>query len=737
MPLSDIVNVQITRQTQSVSEMGFGIPMILGANKNWNDLIRKYSNIQDVGVDFGPYTPEYIAAQNVFAQNITPQFLYIGRRTVDTVSVEVETALPNFQYTTTINGTAVQIPSTTAVQDSVVTLSGIVTATITYGADFGTDNIITTTINGATLSPITWATSQANTLTLIANQIAALPAVTSATPGTDSVVVVFVAASSALVNSSVVTGTSAPSTTITYLGPLITSNVINLNVNGSAVGPVNFTTNNLTTMNLIGTAIANHLNIGFTPGVAVVTVSGPNNNVLNVVSNPNQNGLITGFIVTSGSSQATAAIVNSNQPTSTETIANAMATAITAASLGVTATDNKDGTYTVTAVTPGVPYTIAVSTTIINPDVCRISITQAIPGQAYTVFIEGIAYTYQAPITGADNDTISLGLVALINALVPPITGSKLYPVTASDNGNGTFEIEADVSGNAFRVQVAPFEAMTIQFGLILGPYVPSASVVTDLEAIQDVNDDWYALACTDRTSATVQAIAAWIETQIKIFGTASSDTNIINQPPGPGGDTTSIAYLLFNAGYARSFVLYYEDANEDYPECAWFGNCLPLQPGSETWKFKTLNTITYSDLSTNQENNAFQKKCNTYEYVGGVGITQNGTVAAGEFIDIIRGIDWLTSTIQTYVYSILVNSPKIPYTNAGITAVEGQIRQVLQIGIDNNFIASEPPIQISVPNALTVPSIDKANRVLNNVRFQATLAGAIQAVFITGTVSV
>jgi len=35
------------------------------------------------------------------------------------------------------------------------------------------------------------------------------------------------------------------------------------------------------------------------------------------------------------------------------------------------------------------------------------------------------------------------------------------------------------------------------------------------------------------------------------------------------------------------------------------------------------------------------------------------------------------------------------------------------------------------------VPPIDKANRILRNVSFQATLAGAIQAVQITGTVSV
>ena len=77
MPLSDIVNVQITRQTQSVSEAGFGTLMILGTSKNWNNLIKKYSNMQEVAADFQPIDPEYIAAQDVFAQNVTPPFIYI------------------------------------------------------------------------------------------------------------------------------------------------------------------------------------------------------------------------------------------------------------------------------------------------------------------------------------------------------------------------------------------------------------------------------------------------------------------------------------------------------------------------------------------------------------------------------------------------------------------------------------------------------------------------------------
>lgn len=852
MPLSNIVNVQITRQTQSVSEAGFGTPLILGTSKRWNDVVRQYFNLQEVAVDFNPYDLEYIAAQDLFAQPVTCPFILIGRRTVDTAGIEVETALPNQNYTATINGNAITVSSNTAVQDSVVTLSGIVTSVITFSSNFVTGNSCLVTVNGTPLTSVPFDTNNATTLTDIATAIAAVSGVTSATSnGTNAITVVFASSASAEINSAITTGgASQPTATITYTGPLVTGNLINVSLNGNVVGTVTskitystpftsgtstvttvngvahsavpFTTSNAgtltaiasqlagisgiasavsdgtstitvifsaagnntvnssvttggsaptatisqggfvfatsssATMSTIAAAVQTALNNGFSPGIGTVTISGVDSNIMTVASNPNQAGIIDFFTVTLGASQPTAAIVNTNQPTSKNSIADALATAINNFSpdLGVTAStpSTPDGTLSITADVTGVPWTLAVSTNIQNPNQARVVITQAIPNQSYTVNLNGSltyknapSFTYAAPATVQNNEQIVAALVTSINSpnLLDanlnvimingnPIPNPIFGVIAATDNGNGSFEVQAD---NPFLIQVIPLEAMIVQKGLIIQPYTPSASVVTDIQAIQAVNDNWYALACTDRTSATVQAIAAYIETQIKIFGTASNDANIIDQPAGT--DTTSIAAIFNNAGYARSFVLFCEEAAIDFPECAWFGAVLPLTPGSETWAFKNLVSISTSDLSGTQESNAFAKQCNTYEYVGGVGITQRGTVAVGEYIDIIRGVDWLTSTIQTNVYNLLVNSPKIPYTDSGITAVEAQIRQALQLGIDNNFIASSPPYQIFVPTAASVPSNDKANRILRNVKFQATLAGAIQAIQIQGTVSV
>lgn len=738
MPLSDIVNVQITRQTTSVSEQGFGTLMILGTFKNWNDWIRKYSSMQEVASDFNNFDEVYVAAQDFFAQAVTPPYMYIGRRTVDTVGILVETAMSGQIYTVTINGNEISTSTTTTVNDSTVTLDadlvtdnlinvslngtilGTVTSVLDFDIDFVALNSILATVNGTPLTPVVFNTDQATTMSDLATELLNGSNVLSATvTDTRQITVVFST-----------TGNNTVDSVITTLGA--TQPVCTISEGGFV-----FDTDNLTTMTNIATAIQTALNVGYSPGIATATVSGTTNNEIVITSNPNQAGVLTFFTVTLGASQANSTIVNTLQPTDANTIADAIKTAINnfIPDVGVTAStpNTPNGTLTLTADVPGTPYTLSVSTDLTKTNKARINITQVIPNQAYTVEIDGTNFTYQADVSVASNEEIAADLVALINDV------DSLVPVTATDNLDGTFEIESDVSTYEFILQVSPVDAMVIQKGLIIQPYTPSTSVVTDLETIQAVNDDWYALACTDRTVATVAAIAAWIETQTKIFGTASSDSNIIDFPPGSGTgyDSTSIAYQFFNLGYTRSFVMYHQDSDSDYPECAWFSDVLPLVPGSETWAFKQLANISYTDLSSTEQNNAFLKNSNTYQYIGGVGITQRGTVGVGEYIDIIRGVDWLTSTIQTYVYSILINNPKIPYTDSGITAVESQIRRALQQGIDNNFIASDPPYQIFVPTAASVPAIDKANRILKNVKFNATLAGAIQAISITGTVSV
>ena len=125
--------------------------------------------------------------------------------------------------------------------------------------------------------------------------------------------------------------------------------------------------------------------------------------------------------------------------------------------------------------------------------------------------------------------------------------------------------------------------------------------------------------------------------------------------------------------------------------------------------------------------------------------ITQNGKVAAGEWIDVIRFRDWLEEEIKVNVFNLLINRDKVPYTDAGIAAIEARIRQALELGQTRGGIApteydedgnENPGYVLTVPLASSISANQKASRVLTDVRFTARLAGAIHVVEITGSLT-
>lgn len=333
----------------------------------------------------------------------------------------------------------------------------------------------------------------------------------------------------------------------------------------------------------------------------------------------------------------------------------------------------------------------------------------------YTVTINGTAFTFNSGGTPTAI-TIAAGLVAAING------GSE--PVTATDNLDGTFDLAADVTNIAY--------TLVVDANMSLDTLVASDALQDDLTAVNDENDDWYGLMLTSRVEQDVLDAAAWTEARIKLFGTASDDVDILSAV-----STTDIGFLLSDAEYARTFIMYHDDAADIYPEAAWFGKQFPTNPGSTTWAFKTLATIPSVKLTDTQRINAQAKNVNTYETRAGVNITYQGKVAAGEFIDIIRGLDWLQARMTERIYSRLVNLPKIPFTDTGVAIIEAEIRAQLDIAILQGLIAANPQYTVTVPLVKDVPFNDRANRFLPNVTFFATLAGAIHALEVQGTVSV
>jgi hypothetical protein len=329
----------------------------------------------------------------------------------------------------------------------------------------------------------------------------------------------------------------------------------------------------------------------------------------------------------------------------------------------------------------------------------------------YQVTVNGVTFqfTSDADATGAE---IQAGLVAAVNA------GAE--PVTASPGVGTTVVLTADVAGTAFTSAVGT--------NLTIADTTANNGIVEDLEAVRALNDDWYMLCLTSRLEDDIMNAAAYIEALRKMFIACVEDTAVRDNTAG------NVLEKLEAKGYDRT-AMFWSDDQENYPEAAWMGRVLPLDPGSETWKFKRLQGIVASVLTATQASNILTKKGNTYEEFASAPITREGTVVSGEYIDVMRFVDWLEARMQEDIFQVLINVPKIPYTDGGVSVIESLVRKRLLIGVRVGGLAQDPEFTVTVPKVASIPANTKAQRLLPDVKFVATLAGAIHKIQIRGRV--
>lgn len=83
LPLSDIVNVQVTLDPTAAATRNFGALLILGSSGKIHDADNAvlFTDLASVGDKFAPTDPEYLAATIFFAQSPQPSTLYIANYT--------------------------------------------------------------------------------------------------------------------------------------------------------------------------------------------------------------------------------------------------------------------------------------------------------------------------------------------------------------------------------------------------------------------------------------------------------------------------------------------------------------------------------------------------------------------------------------------------------------------------------------------------------------------------------
>lgn len=334
-------------------------------------------------------------------------------------------------------------------------------------------------------------------------------------------------------------------------------------------------------------------------------------------------------------------------------------------------------------------------------------------------------------VTGLDEDGVSQTEdIDIPDGGNATVVGTKLWSKFTQ------FDIPAQAAAAAGTVGIGPaagalFSYTIDSLGLELRDMTLDPGIVADLAAVIAADDDWYGLVIDSNSEAEILAVAADIEARRKVFAAHTADTRV-----KVAAETGDVGSDLEASAYARTFLAWNNDTLS-YIGAAWLGKILPLDPGSATWAFKTLAGSTVDALTETEISALDGKTVNHYTQIAGINVTRYGKMSGGEFIDITHGIDWLTARLKERIFAVIANNAKLPYTDASVDMIKAQIYAQLQQGVDRNFLAGTPAPLVTAPKVADVSALDKLARLLPDVEFSATLAGAIHKVDISGTLSV
>lgn len=330
------------------------------------------------------------------------------------------------------------------------------------------------------------------------------------------------------------------------------------------------------------------------------------------------------------------------------------------------------------------------------------------------------------------NDAVTYGLKSRIEALgAPTAIGTGINQMAATITGGALsrgIQLQANTAGKFFGLQVYNRAALSI------AQTHADAGIATDLAAINLATKAWYGLVTLYNSKAIVEAAAAWVESNTKLYAAATLDSACATVTES--SSATDVGHDIKAAAYARTWA-FHHPSNDQFVDAAEFGKFFPVSPGGETWRMKTLAGVTVEAYTEAELTNLRDRYMHYYYDVGGVNVVGGDAMTgAGEFIDTVRGLDWYTSELQAKLANLVISQWKVPMTNPGIDSVAAKVRQQNKAGIVAGLIR-EGTDTVTVPDIADISTEDKLARELAGVSSQFDLAQAIHHITVNVTANV
>lgn len=165
----------------------------------------------------------------------------------------------------------------------------------------------------------------------------------------------------------------------------------------------------------------------------------------------------------------------------------------------------------------------------------------------------------------------------------------------------------------------------------------------------------------------------------------------------------------------------------------AWNGRMLPEDPGTENWAYKTLAGVRALPMTSTQRRQYEDDLQNYYTTEHGVSFTFPGISAdPGWYVDLVRGLDWLTIRLQERYLARQIQGPGIKYLEGGSAVIEQIVRAQMDEAVERGIIAAD--YRVFVPEGRDQDPNDRARRYFPGVIIECELLGFINTLKIRGT---
>lgn len=311
-------------------------------------------------------------------------------------------------------------------------------------------------------------------------------------------------------------------------------------------------------------------------------------------------------------------------------------------------------------------------------------------------------------IDGTQKTLSALNFSAILNLAAAAAVIATALAGAATCTWNsvyGYFQIESSTTGASSSVSYASPEgsgvdvSADLQLTAATGAQAPVPGIVAETPVecatvMATISNAWYMLgfapaAAGDITDSEYQAVAAFIEASspARVFGYTTQEAAALTST-----DTTSLPYVLAGLKYNRTMGQY--SSYSLYAHFSMFGRLATVNYDAAnstiTMMFKQEPGITAENLQESQAQALKAKNCNVYvAYSNSTVLLQWGTMASGQYIDVIVGADWLANSVQTNVFNALYTAPtKIPQTDPGVHILVTAAEQSMVASVNNGYVA-------------------------------------------------